>query len=172
MDMAPDLPTMAEQGYPQFDLVGWFAATVPAETPTPIVEQINGWFAQVLATQETKDFLTGFGSDVWITQAGAGQAFFLKDIETWQAERRRCPASSSNDRRPGALFAHATATRPAVSSLSPRIDLAREHADAVHGVVVLEEAGLAHDQQMAEAADVVVVLLDLLAAPDRACRRT
>jgi tripartite-type tricarboxylate transporter receptor subunit TctC len=84
MEMAPDLPTMAEQGYPQFNLIGWFAATVPAETPRPIVDQINKWFATVLATPETKQFLKGFGSDVWISTPDEAQAFFLKDIETWQ----------------------------------------------------------------------------------------
>jgi tripartite-type tricarboxylate transporter receptor subunit TctC len=85
LDMAPQLPTMAEQGYPQFDLVGWFAATVPAAVPDPIVQQINGWFAQVLATSEAREFLINFGSDVWISKPEEGQAYFLKDIETWKA---------------------------------------------------------------------------------------
>ena len=84
MDMAPNLPTMAEQGYPQFNLIGWFAATVPAETPQPVVEQINKWFAAVLSTPETKQFLTSFGSDVWISKPDEGQAFFLKELATWQ----------------------------------------------------------------------------------------
>jgi tripartite-type tricarboxylate transporter receptor subunit TctC len=84
LDMAPQLPTMAELGYPQFNLVGWFAATVPAATPDPIVQQINNWFGQVLATKESKDFLVTFGSDVWISKPAAAQAFFLKDLQTWQ----------------------------------------------------------------------------------------
>src|SRR5262249_24034387 len=45
--------------------------------------------------------------------------------------------------------------------LQPRIHLAREHLHALHGLVVVEESRLAHDEQMAEAADVVVHLLDL-----------
>jgi tripartite-type tricarboxylate transporter receptor subunit TctC len=84
MEMAPDLPTMAELGYPQFDLQGWFAVTVPANTPPAIVAQINHWFAVVLATRETKEFLTSFGSDVWISSSDEGQAFFLKELETWR----------------------------------------------------------------------------------------
>jgi tripartite-type tricarboxylate transporter receptor subunit TctC len=84
MEMAPDLPTMAEQGYPQFNLIGWFAATVQAETPSPIVAQINTWFRQVLSTQETKDFLRGFGSDVWISTPEDAQATFQKDLVTWR----------------------------------------------------------------------------------------
>jgi tripartite-type tricarboxylate transporter receptor subunit TctC len=84
MDMAPTLPTMAELGYPQFNLIGWFAATVQADTPEPIVAQINDWFATVLATKETRDFLTGFGSDVWISSSKDAQAFFVNDLATWQ----------------------------------------------------------------------------------------
>lgn len=83
LKMAPDLPTMAENGFPQFNLIGWFAVTVPAETPRPVVEKINAWFNQVLATDESKEFLRGFGSDVWINTPDDAEAFFLQDIKTW-----------------------------------------------------------------------------------------
>jgi tripartite-type tricarboxylate transporter receptor subunit TctC len=84
LEFAPQLPTMAELGYPQFNLVGWFAATVPAATPDAFVNKINDWFAQVLATKESKEFLVNFGSDVWISKPAEGQAFFLKDLQTWR----------------------------------------------------------------------------------------
>jgi len=84
LEMAPELPTMAELGYPQFDLVGWFAATVPSAVPDDVVQKINGWFNQVLATPESRQFLINFGSDVWISKPAEGQAFFLKDIKTWE----------------------------------------------------------------------------------------
>jgi tripartite-type tricarboxylate transporter receptor subunit TctC len=83
MTMAPDLPTLAESGYPQFNLVGWFAATVTSSTPEPVVRQINAWFNEILATEESKEFLNNFGSDVWISTPEDAQAFFLQDIKTW-----------------------------------------------------------------------------------------
>jgi len=83
MQMAPDLPTMAESGFPEFNLVGWFAATVPAATPDPIVRQINAWMNTILATAESKEFLNNFGSDVWISTPEEAQAFFLEDIQRW-----------------------------------------------------------------------------------------
>jgi hypothetical protein len=46
-----------------------------------------------------------------------------------------------------------------IKHLKPRTDFAGEHADAVHGVVVLEESGLVHDQQVAVAADMLPVFL-------------
>jgi tripartite-type tricarboxylate transporter receptor subunit TctC len=83
LKMAPELSTMAENGFPQFNLVGWFAATVPAQTPRPVVDKINAWFNAVLATEESREFLRKFGSDVWISTPDEAQAFFLQDIKTW-----------------------------------------------------------------------------------------
>lgn len=37
----PDLPTVAESGYPGFEFIAWFALFVPSETPKAIVEHIR-----------------------------------------------------------------------------------------------------------------------------------
>ncbi|MGZ3409186.1 MAG: Bug family tripartite tricarboxylate transporter substrate binding protein [Xanthobacteraceae bacterium] len=78
----PDLPTMTEQGIPM-DLMGWFSAMVPAATPRPIVDQINAWFRQVIATEESKAFLNKFGGDPWVASPDEAQARLLKDIKDW-----------------------------------------------------------------------------------------
>jgi len=80
---APDIPTMKEQGY-NMDLVGWFSAMVPSATPRPIVNQINKWFNDILATEETKKFITNFGGDPWSSTPDEGQARLLKDIKDWE----------------------------------------------------------------------------------------
>jgi tripartite-type tricarboxylate transporter receptor subunit TctC len=79
----PELPTMAVSGIPM-DLVGWFAAMVPAATPKPIVAQINKWFSEIVAMKETQEFLVRFGGDPWITTPEEAQARLLKDIEAWR----------------------------------------------------------------------------------------
>jgi tripartite-type tricarboxylate transporter receptor subunit TctC len=38
----PDVPTVAEEGYPDLDSYSWFAAFAPAGTPAPMVAQISG----------------------------------------------------------------------------------------------------------------------------------
>jgi tripartite-type tricarboxylate transporter receptor subunit TctC len=78
----PDLPTMTEVGIPM-DLMGWFSAMVPAGTPRPVVEQINAWFRQVIATEETKAFLNKFGGDPWVASVDEAQARLIKDIKDW-----------------------------------------------------------------------------------------
>ena len=38
---APDIPTIAEQGLPGFQVDSWYGVFVPAKTPKPIVAQLN-----------------------------------------------------------------------------------------------------------------------------------
>jgi tripartite-type tricarboxylate transporter receptor subunit TctC len=78
----PELPTMTEAGVPM-DLVGWFAAMVPSATPKPIVAQLNRWFSEVVATEETQSFLKSYGGDPWISTPEEGQARLLRDIAAW-----------------------------------------------------------------------------------------
>ena len=79
----PGIPTFAEQGVPGIDVTGWFAAFVPAATPRPIVDKLNGWFNALLATDEAKVFLNQYGGDPWISTPDQGQAKLLDDIKAW-----------------------------------------------------------------------------------------
>ena len=44
----PDLPTMAEAGYAESQVVSWYAVLVPAATPKPVVTRLNAEFAKAL----------------------------------------------------------------------------------------------------------------------------
>jgi tripartite-type tricarboxylate transporter receptor subunit TctC len=80
---APEIPSMSEAGY-KMDLVGWFSVMVPAATPKPIVDKINGWFKTIHQSPETSKFLTNFGGDPWVSTPDEGQARLLKDIKDWE----------------------------------------------------------------------------------------
>ena len=82
MSAVPDLPTMSEAGIPM-DLMGWFSAMVPAATPRPILDQINAWFRQVIATDEAKVFFNKLGGDPWVASVDEAQARLLKDVKDW-----------------------------------------------------------------------------------------
>ncbi|NPC58528.1 Bug family tripartite tricarboxylate transporter substrate binding protein [Caenimonas soli] len=55
----PNVPTLAEMGLADFDLVGWYAFFAPAGTPRPIVEKLN---AALRETYKTKDFADYFAT--------------------------------------------------------------------------------------------------------------
>ena len=84
MQAVPDLPTMAEAGVPGVELLTWFSAIVPAATPRPIVDKINKWFNEVLATEEAKTFLNNFGGDPFITTPDDAQALFRQGVKDWE----------------------------------------------------------------------------------------
>ena len=84
LQAVPDIPTMAESGVPGMDLVSWWAVHVPAETPKPVVNQINAWFKQILETDETRKFLNNFGGDPFISTPEQGQALFIKEDKAWE----------------------------------------------------------------------------------------
>ena len=84
MQAVPDLPTMAEAGVSGVELLTWFAAMVPSTTPRPIVDKINKWFNEVLATEETRKFLNSFGGDPFIATPEEGQALFRQGVNDWE----------------------------------------------------------------------------------------
>lgn len=83
LQAVPDMPTMAESGVPGMDLVSWWAPHLPSATPRPIIDQINRWFNQILATDETKAFLKNFGGDPFISTPDEAQALFIKEEKAW-----------------------------------------------------------------------------------------
>lgn len=84
MQAVPELPTMTEAGVPGVEMMGWFAAMVPAATPRPIVDKLNGWFNAVLKTDDAKKFLNSYGGDPFISTPEEGQALLRKQIKEWE----------------------------------------------------------------------------------------
>jgi len=54
---APDVPTIAEQGYPGFESVGWIGLAAPARTPAAILDRLNAEVAKMLANPQVKERL-------------------------------------------------------------------------------------------------------------------
>jgi tripartite-type tricarboxylate transporter receptor subunit TctC len=50
----PDVPTIAESGYPEFEAVGWIGIAAPARTPAPVLDQLNAEVVRIINTPEMK----------------------------------------------------------------------------------------------------------------------
>jgi tripartite-type tricarboxylate transporter receptor subunit TctC len=59
---APDIPTIAEQGYPEFNYVTFYGLAAPKGTPSPIIERVNAEINKVLALPEVKERLGSTGA--------------------------------------------------------------------------------------------------------------
>jgi len=54
---APDVPTVAESGYPNYESEVWFGLVAPAKTPAETISQLSGWFGAALETAAVKEKL-------------------------------------------------------------------------------------------------------------------
>jgi tripartite-type tricarboxylate transporter receptor subunit TctC len=59
---APDIPTFAEAGYPQFEPLGWWGFLAPANTPQPIVARLNEEIRKALAAPDVRERLEATGA--------------------------------------------------------------------------------------------------------------
>jgi tripartite-type tricarboxylate transporter receptor subunit TctC len=54
---APNLPTVAESGYPNYESEVWFGIVAPAKTPADTISQLAGWFGAALQSAAVKEKL-------------------------------------------------------------------------------------------------------------------
>jgi len=61
--LLPELPTVAEQGFPGYEVSGWYGALAPAGTPKDIVSFLQIAFAKALHSPEVKQKLESQGAE-------------------------------------------------------------------------------------------------------------
>ena len=93
LNSAPDIPTIAEQGYPGFDAVVWWGVLAPAGTPAEIIEKINAGLKTSLAHPDVGRRLAVIDGVVKVSSPKEFDAFLRTEIETW---RRLLKPSASN----------------------------------------------------------------------------
>jgi tripartite-type tricarboxylate transporter receptor subunit TctC len=59
----PDVPTVAESGYPGFETVAWFGVFAPKGTPAPIIERFAAELAEVIRMPDVRDALLAQGTE-------------------------------------------------------------------------------------------------------------
>jgi tripartite-type tricarboxylate transporter receptor subunit TctC len=74
----PDVPTVAESGFPGFDASLWLAIMAPAGTSAPIVDRLQKEIVAVIASPDTADALNKAGAEP-ITSTPAELAAMVKD---------------------------------------------------------------------------------------------
>jgi len=79
----PDVPTVAESGYPGFEFTNWFGIVAPANTPAPIVSRLNGEIVRILHVPEARDRLTGEGSEIVGNTPQQFAEFLERDFKRW-----------------------------------------------------------------------------------------
>lgn len=81
--LMPELPTISEAGLPGYELVGWVAAFLPANTPKPIVTQLNDAIQTAFRNKEFTDGLRAVGIEPAPTSPDQLRAYVASEIKKW-----------------------------------------------------------------------------------------
>ncbi|WP_270937141.1 Bug family tripartite tricarboxylate transporter substrate binding protein [Falsiroseomonas oryzae] len=76
--LLPDLPTMAEAGFPDAQATSWGAVMAPAGTPAPVIERLNAVIREALAESATQQRLAAAGADA-VSSTPAELAATMRD---------------------------------------------------------------------------------------------
>ena len=79
----PDVPTIAESGYPGYQAYVWMGLLAPKGTPPSIVDFINRELAEVLAGQAVKSYMANSGIEIVASTPAEFGKFYRAEREQW-----------------------------------------------------------------------------------------
>jgi putative tricarboxylic transport membrane protein len=89
LGLLPDLPTVAEAGFPGYEAASWYGALLPAGTSAQIVAILNRELVKAIRTADVRDRLVSEGAEVIGSTPAEFAQYLSNDIERW---RRLAPA--------------------------------------------------------------------------------
>jgi tripartite-type tricarboxylate transporter receptor subunit TctC len=82
--VAPDVPTVAESGYPGFDAIAWHGTLAPANTPPAIIAKLHDQIVAALKDPPTKALLEAQAMATVGDTPEEFSAFIKQDIAVWK----------------------------------------------------------------------------------------
>ena len=79
----PDVPTMAESGYPGIETTAWNGVLAPAKTPGAIISRLNGDIARILSTPDMRQRFEAQGAEATPSSPAEFGQFIHDEIEKW-----------------------------------------------------------------------------------------
>ena len=81
----PNIPTVAESGFPGFEALNWYAFVAPGKTPAPLLDRWNQEIVKVLNDPGVKEALNKHGLSPQPTTRAELTAFMKKESAQWAA---------------------------------------------------------------------------------------
>ena len=79
----PDVPTMAEQGFPEFDDTTWFGFFSASKTPPEVLAKLNAEINRAIESKDVKEKLTGLGLDTKSLSASEFKQYVKAEVPKW-----------------------------------------------------------------------------------------
>jgi tripartite-type tricarboxylate transporter receptor subunit TctC len=81
--LLPDVPTVAESGFPGFEVTVWYGACIQSAVPAPIVAKLNETLVRTLNMPEVKNRLAESTIEASPSTPEAFAAFIRAEIDKW-----------------------------------------------------------------------------------------
>ncbi len=81
--LVPDLPTVTQAGYKDFEVLAWYCMSAPASTPAPIVNRLAAEIEKVVNEPATKDKFTQLGMEPNFKKGQDFIAYMAKESAKW-----------------------------------------------------------------------------------------
>ena len=81
--MLPDVPTVAEQGYPGFESISWLGILAPANVPRAIVERLNKEIVLILGNADVQKLVLAEGGEIMISTPEEFSALMRSELPKW-----------------------------------------------------------------------------------------
>lgn len=81
----PDVPTMAEAGLPNFEVVSWNGLSAPTGTPPAIVNKLGAAVREILETPEMQERVKGLGGEVVLRSQEEFTQYVKAEIGKWRS---------------------------------------------------------------------------------------
>jgi tripartite-type tricarboxylate transporter receptor subunit TctC len=82
--LLPDVPTVAESGFPGFDVQSWFGLSAPAGTPRAVVDRLNAELGKVLASADIRERLVNLAATPSHGTPEQFRSFAASEVKRWQ----------------------------------------------------------------------------------------
>jgi tripartite-type tricarboxylate transporter receptor subunit TctC len=80
----PDVPALAEQGFPGFSALAWWGIFAPAATPKPVLDRFHAELVKTLNQPDLRKQLTEqLGMDLRVSDPAGLQKFLVTELERW-----------------------------------------------------------------------------------------
>ena len=79
----PDLPTIAESGYPGYEATPWWGLAVAAGTPKPIVAKLNAEVHRIMKSPDVTEQMKSRAIEVWVSTPEELAAYYQKEVLRW-----------------------------------------------------------------------------------------
>ena len=79
----PDVPSAADMGVADFNVVAWFGLVAPAGTPKEVIAKLSPEIGQILAAPDVKERFAAQGAEITFLPAEAFDRFLAREREQW-----------------------------------------------------------------------------------------